>query len=514
MTTRMTQNDDEALLVSDEEAEERSPQLLDAASVEQGSQDNSSTTTTTPPNEEGGLGKRWFILEPAVFLIFLGRYLIGAVYQNQILYQTCISLKYNETQCKPLLGLNKETPEAQIIEEIVQPYVSQILMATSIFESIIPAFVSLFIGPWSDKFGRRPILLTTFTGYLISAIILTIITLISTGRHINPWWFVLSSVPSAFSGGTCALITGIYCYISDVAKERKRAVRMVLNEAWLCTGMMLGSVGSGYIYSVTNALTLFCIATGLMLLALIYVYVFVTESVQVINIPGTSRIREFFRFGLAKDLVRTCFQSRPNFDRSIIWLTIIALTLSIFVMEGESTVNYLFLRKKFLWTIEDFSSFSAARIVIQIVGSIFGMIVLRRVLKFSIVSMAMLAMACCVLESTVRATAAYSWELYVGMTLGMMRGVLGPMCRAILSHVTPGSEVGKVFALTTSLESISPLIAAPLYTYVYNATLLQYPGTFNFISAGLYFLCYVLITAIFGIQKSMGDSVVYQAIGS
>jgi len=111
--------------------------------------------------------------------------------------------------------------------------------------------------------------------------------------------------------------------------------------------------------------------------------------------------------------------------------------------EGESTVNYMFMQDQFNWTIKDFSLFNASRIVIQIIGSIVGMIVLRRFLKMSIVTMAMLSLACCVLESTVRATAVYWQEMYLGMTLGMMRGVMGPMCRAILSHVAPATEVGK-----------------------------------------------------------------------
>lgn len=129
--------------------------------------------------------------------------------------------------------------------------------------------------------------------------------------------------------------------------------------------------------------------------------------------------------------------------------------------------------------------------------------------------MNMIALASCVLESTVRATAIYWWELYAGLTLGLMRGIMGPMSRAILSHVAPATEVGmlnisyasfkkkiphvsiivgKIFALTTSLESLSPLIAAPLYTTVYNATLDYYPGIFNFISAGLYLLCFTFIS--------------------
>lgn len=43
------------------------------------------------------------------------------------------------------------------------------------------------------------------------------------------------------------------------------------------------------------------------------------------------------------------------------------------------------------------------------------------------------------------------------------------------------------------MESVSPLGAAPLYTTVYKATVETYPGAFNFISAALYFVCYILI---------------------
>jgi len=52
----------------------------------------------------------------------------------------------------------------QKIEGQVQEYASTITMISSMLESTVPAIVSLFLGPWSDKFGRRPILLSTFTG--------------------------------------------------------------------------------------------------------------------------------------------------------------------------------------------------------------------------------------------------------------------------------------------------------------------------------------------------------------
>uniref|UniRef100_A0A1B0B241 Major facilitator superfamily (MFS) profile domain-containing protein n=1 Tax=Glossina palpalis gambiensis TaxID=67801 RepID=A0A1B0B241_9MUSC len=450
-----------------------------------------------------------FILEPAVFLVFLAFNLSGAVFQNILLYQTCVYVyKYNISDCQPLLGVQRESAEVQHIETQIQPYVVRILMAISLLESIIPAIVSLFIGPWSDKYGRRPILLTTF------------------------------SVPSVMSGGTCALITGIYCYISDVAKAKSRALRMVLNEASLCAGMMIGNVLTGYIYEATNAFTVFSISSTLLFLALLYVYAFVVESLkpEQIMTAGNSKIREFFRLDLVKDLVQTCTKRRPNYDRIIIWLTMMALTLALFVMAGDDNVSYLFVRNQFQWTLKDYTVFNATRIIVQIMGSIIGMYFLRKasftelengfslyfnfyfsfyvkMFQFSIVGMTLISLASCVFESTVRATAIYWWELYLGLTLGLMRGVMGPMSRAILSHVAPATEVGKIYALTTSLESLSPLISSPLYTIVYNATLSFYPGAFNFLSAGLYLLCYTFIAIIYGIQKSMGENATYQAIG-
>uniref|UniRef100_A0A1A9ZGN4 Uncharacterized protein n=1 Tax=Glossina pallidipes TaxID=7398 RepID=A0A1A9ZGN4_GLOPL len=52
-----------------------------------------------------------------------------------------------------------------------------------------------------------------------------------------------------------------------------------------------------------------------------------------------------------------------------------------------------------------------------------------------------------------------------------------------------------------------------LDTIVYNATFSYYPGVFNFLSAGLYLLCYTFIAIICDIQKSMGESTAYEHIG-
>lgn len=93
----------------------------------------------------------------------------GTVFQNQIIYQTCTDIfKFNKTECVKL-GTQNATNETEIIEKLVQPYAAKFFMARTIVESLLPALASLFIGPWSDKFGRKPVIVSTFVGeYFIS----------------------------------------------------------------------------------------------------------------------------------------------------------------------------------------------------------------------------------------------------------------------------------------------------------------------------------------------------------
>lgn len=107
---------------------------------------------------------RSYPLEIPMLLLFLCWNLTGTVFQYQILYQTCIvSLGYNESDCSQL-GNGEESEHLLNIERAVQTYAAKIFMCRAILENIVPALFSLFIGPWSDKYGRKPVLLCSFTG--------------------------------------------------------------------------------------------------------------------------------------------------------------------------------------------------------------------------------------------------------------------------------------------------------------------------------------------------------------
>lgn len=76
----------------------------------------------------------------------------------------------------------------------------------------------------------------------------------------------------------------------------------------------------------------------------------------------------------------------------------------------------------------------------------------------------------------------------------LLKGVAVPMCRAYLACLVPSCEIGKIYAMTTSMESLAPVGAAPIYTLIYNYTIDKYPSAFNFFSASVYLYCVILIS--------------------
>lgn len=93
-------------------------------------------------------------------------YLLDTVNTNFIIYRTCyVSLGYDRSDCEKL-GTKNPDNATQDLEKMVQPHANIIMMTQSLVAQIVPALLCLFVGPWSDKHGRKPLLISTLFGTL------------------------------------------------------------------------------------------------------------------------------------------------------------------------------------------------------------------------------------------------------------------------------------------------------------------------------------------------------------
>nr|XP_036219251.1 proton-coupled folate transporter-like [Bactrocera oleae] len=470
--------------------------------------DVSSAEDPLKPDSKPKMRSRILTLELPVFLIFLSLLLSGPVMLNQELYQTCVAVyNYNETDCEPLRGIIPKTEEAKAIENQLQPYVARITMTNSMLHNVWPGMLVLFVGPWSDKFGRRPVLLLSFTAFFIGHIITTILVTFSKELALNPWFYLLGGMPSTIIGGSCAMTTVVFCYISDVSDMENKAKRMFFVDIAMGLGVVLGNVLSSYLLRYTSVTIVCATSATLVLLGLMYIFFFIDESLDAKETTLSHKAKSFFDFGLIKDLVKTCFAKRPNYGRAIIGCTISILMVTSFIMHGEQGVFYLFLRNKFNVTLQQFTYFIATLITIKMIGCGLAFAVFRKLLKLPYATIAMMGLAGCVLDHLTRGLAQSFWQMYMASSFGLMSGITGPMLQAIVAMAVPSNELGKVYSLVSCAQTMSPLLSAPLYTYVYNRTLYFYPGLFNFITTGLYVECFCVMILINLFERRVANKV-------
>jgi MFS family permease len=167
------------------------------------------------------LVKKW-TLEPAMFLLFFGWWLSHSILPNQILRQTCLyTFGYDQSVCTHLDDKNT----THSVEEEIQPYVANILMTTQILNSIVPTVLCLFLGPWSDKYGRKKVINCIFAGTMTSIIWMAAVSYTSESFAISPWNYLFAQLPYMMFGGLPTIIITILCYLTDQTNETNRSIR-------------------------------------------------------------------------------------------------------------------------------------------------------------------------------------------------------------------------------------------------------------------------------------------------
>lgn len=73
-----------------------------------------------------------------------------------------------------------------------------------------------------------------------------------------------------------------------------------------------------------------------------------------------------------------CVKKRDGFNRSLVWSCIVCLTFLLIVFEGNLSIGYLFVSARLGWTVEKYSTYAAADIVMGILGTIFGIKLMRK----------------------------------------------------------------------------------------------------------------------------------------
>lgn len=408
--------------------------------------------------------------------------------------QTCLyKLEYEYDVCTQLNDNNA----TRLIEQEIQPYVATILMTINVLSAVIPTILSLFLGPWSDKYGRRKVILGVFLGFNITMAWILIVSYTSENISVNnPWHYMLAQLPLMLSGGYPTLIVIVLCYITDQTEESNRSHRFTIFEIIVFTGVLVAVASSSFILEATSATTVFGISFLCISLGTFIVLFFVEETVKVAHDVGLAKqYKDLFTFDRMRELFETCKQRRPGKHRRILWILTIMLMLTNFTTHGSNTVFYLFVRYKLGWTLQDLTLYEATTMLITVFGAIVGLALLKKLLKFSDLSLSMVSLGSMLIDALIKTAASQSWQFYIASVFSIFKLIAAPMLRSIMATTVTHDEISRIYSITSAVEAISGLGAVPLYTKTYLATLTTFPAAFNLISAGTF--ATVLVLSIF-----------------
>lgn len=414
-----------------------------------------------------------YVVEIIIFVFFAAKTLSDSVTVNLLEAQVCnVVLKYDVGNCTE--------PLSTFVEDKVQPITADINMIKQMIEAFVPASLCLFIGPWSDENGRRPFLLLSLAGYTVSYAVWACLSLIP---NLQPEYFLIASIPPTLTGGLVGMFISLFCYISDTTKVENRAFRMALLEAGCMVGVFCGYLLSPRLLDIAGRygfVAVFLTSSLLMFAIFMYTLVHVPESVNILPY----RNRRFFEFKHVKDVFSTCFKRRPNCGRTVILLIVSSLVIMILIMEGELTTLYLYLRERFGWHLVDYTTYSSFAVLS---AAIWTMVVVWLISLLKLPEMPVSFVSACfrTLAAVVCALAPSSWYFYLGNLLTCPAILIGPLARSQISKLVLPQEVGKIFAFTSFLETVSPLTAAPLYTFIYNRTMTWFLSAVFWVSVGL-----------------------------
>lgn len=344
---------------------------------------------------------------------------------------------------------------------------------------------SPILGGLSDRFGRRPVLLTSLLGLGIDYVLLALAPDIL-------WLFIGRAI--AGIGG--ASFTTASAYIADVSTPEKRGQNFGLIGVAFGLGFIIGPVIGG-LSSNLGPRAPFWISAGLSLVNFMYGYFVLPES-----LPKRNRRRfEWKRANPIGSLMR--LKKYPVISSLII--TMILVNLAAHAVQSTWSFYTMF---KFGWT-ETMVGYSLGALGIMI-AVVQGGLIRVVIPKLGQANAVVLGLVFYMVGMVLFGLATNGWMMFVILIIYCLGGIAGPALQGIISTQVHRNEQGELQGGLTSLMSatsiIGPLLMNNLFSWFSGKKApVYFPGA-PFI-AGAFLMLISIILAFPFLKKNRTDKI-------
>ncbi|XP_042222277.1 proton-coupled folate transporter-like [Homarus americanus] len=471
-------------------------------------------------------------VEPLMLLDGLAFSNMHVYIENMQMERVCrVGSGFSQQVCDDL----KSDPAASV--EVQQRY-SVFALYNGIIAAALPLFFILFMGAWSDKYGRKVPLVAVQVGHVLHAAGYLLASL-------APQWpaemLLLVTLLDTLGGGTVSFLTAANSYISDVSSEESRTSRVGLaNSIWFLGGPV-GTLMGTYIYTWGGYLPLFATSLTLSLMAVVYVVVCLPEShgpfakkadasapghksqvelrdsvavvygMEVKATPSSTlhntrptlsiMIKDFFNPRRIFDSFKSTLRQREGNTRALI---LILIFTSLLRRVTRSPYVFAFTRHVLGWEASDYSLWVTYKNLVATTGSLVAVPLLSGRLGVADNVLAMVGAMSGVLEYVVYGCISDTrpYFIWIAPVAALLLNSCTIAQRAMMTKFVARDEIGKVSAVLGALDGLMPMVNSALYTAIYHATVSVFPSAHFFLGASASGLMIVFFCIIINTDKS------------
>ena len=330
------------------------------------------------------------------------------------------------------------------------------------------------IGNLSDKYGRRPVLLSSLLAFGLDYILLSFAPTI--------WWLFAGRLIAGITGASFTTATA---YIADISTNENRAQNFGMVGAAFGLGFIIGPAIGGLLGELNPRMP-FMVAAALTLLNVLYGYFVLPES-------------------LAKENRRAFEWKRANPMGSLIQLRkyqgvggLIVALIFVYIAAHSVQSTWTFINiAKFNWS-EGLIGASLA-LVGLLVAIVQGGLIRFINPKLGNEKSIYMGLGLYALGLLLFAFATETWMMFMFLIPYCLGGIAGPALQSVISEHVPANEQGELQGALTSLMSVTmivgPLFMNNLFSWsTSKSSGLYFPGA-PFLAGAIFMLASALIAA-------------------
>ncbi|XP_069766884.1 proton-coupled folate transporter-like isoform X1 [Narcine bancroftii] len=438
------------------------------------------------PGRTSGLGARLrsrccVTVEPVVFMAMLALTLQVPLATQYIYQRVSAELGFRGNRSR---GCNATPGPEAGLERAVEAMTSHWNLYINVGGFAVVLFSVTLLGAWSDRVGRRPILMMPAIGLALQSTVYLIVMYL----ELPVGFFLIGRLLSALSGDFSMILAGCFSYIADTSDRQSRTFRVAVLESCLGVAGMCGSIIGGLWSKAQSYTNPFWLVLALNLATVAYAFAFVPESVaakQPSKLFTTQHYRSVYRLYSGGTLG--------------LWLYALALFVVVTVHFGIKDIMILFELSSPLCWESDWIGYGLALEHLTYLISLLGLKAMQFCISDSgIAEIGLLSNIAGLVTFSVAATSTLMFTGYGLRVLGM---TTTPVLRAKMSKLVGVTEQGALFASVACVESACSLASTVVFNSLYPATLYFMKG-FSFLFGAALLLIPTGIIGFLGYRRA------------